>query len=309
MKKMGLPEAAIRHKMARDGIVDGEIDRLVPSVISDNSAPGSMILPPGSSSAHSDLEQYKKMQKIGMPESAIRHKMKMNGISSAEADQFISSNFATTGNGMVHDGFDHQAPASSLNTLNSFQLRALETTQSAMAGTQNSLQSMLQSKASTLNQVEMKSDEKPELTPEEIEQEMEKRRRAFDSTAREIRKEGICIIEDNELTMHEQLGEGRFAAVFRATWKGQGNHVDVAVKQFQYKDADPPIGVTRNFKSEALCANYFANHGLGRSSHDDGRDRIVQLLGVCLKPTLSLVLEFGAGGSLHEKVQLERLGR
>jgi hypothetical protein len=230
------------------------------------------------------------MQAIGLPESAIRHQMKMNGISSDKADILISSNFeaSLTRSTQFQHGYDQQIPASSPKTDHTFN------------NTQSSLQKMLQSKASTLYKVGTKSNEKIELTPEETELEMGKRRRAFDSMKKVLERDGLQIIGENRLSLCQQLGEGRFATVFQANMKNHDG--DVAVKRFRYNDEDPPIGVIRSFKGEALCANYFAVHNLSKSVHEDGRDRIIQLLGVSLKPVLSLVFEFSTGGSLHDKV-------
>eukprot|EP00534_Pseudo-nitzschia_fraudulenta_P003449 CAMPEP_0201135718 /NCGR_PEP_ID=MMETSP0850-20130426/54473_1 /ASSEMBLY_ACC=CAM_ASM_000622 /TAXON_ID=183588 /ORGANISM="Pseudo-nitzschia fraudulenta, Strain WWA7" /LENGTH=837 /DNA_ID=CAMNT_0047406921 /DNA_START=500 /DNA_END=3013 /DNA_ORIENTATION=+ len=90
MMKMGMPEGAVGHRMARDGVSE----RIVKAVMSGGGDPPRGSSKPSSSGGRSDraasvlspeeeaiAEQYRKMMKIKMPEGAIRHKMVSDGVS------------------------------------------------------------------------------------------------------------------------------------------------------------------------------------------------------------------------------------
>lgn len=104
MMKIGMPEGAVRHKMNMDG-VDGQIVEAVISggasqIASRNNAPKSSPTRSerggggGASSLSPEEEkiasQYRKMMKIGMPEGALRHKMKLDGVASKIQDSVIA---------------------------------------------------------------------------------------------------------------------------------------------------------------------------------------------------------------------------
>lgn len=83
MLKMGLPEGAVRHKMKKDGVDDRALDHsgeapvsiLVISSSSDNSS-GDLEV---KLKDHETYAKYFKMLKMGLPEAAVRHKMKKDG--------------------------------------------------------------------------------------------------------------------------------------------------------------------------------------------------------------------------------------
>jgi hypothetical protein len=123
MKKMGLPDGAVTHKM----IADGVSVKIQEAVLAGNSAPtatSSSIATSSSSSRNSGTNTntnaggkisslsrndeatatpYRKMIKTGLPEGAVRHKMTMNGVEMHIQDSVLkgetagnSANTATT---------------------------------------------------------------------------------------------------------------------------------------------------------------------------------------------------------------------
>jgi hypothetical protein len=116
MKKMGLPDGAVTHKM----IADGVSVKIQEAVLAGNSAPtatSSSIATSSSSSRNSGTNTntnaggkisslsrndeatatpYRKMIKTGLPEGAVRHKMTMNGVEMHIQDSVL--NGETAGN-------------------------------------------------------------------------------------------------------------------------------------------------------------------------------------------------------------------
>jgi hypothetical protein len=87
MKKMGLPEVAIRHKMGQDGVND----RVIAAVFQESMPEPASVTPvPDSnktdgttptSDEEAVADNYRKMTKMGLPEEAVRHKMDQDGVS------------------------------------------------------------------------------------------------------------------------------------------------------------------------------------------------------------------------------------
>ena len=135
MQRMNLPEGAIRQKMSRDGISGAEIDSFLASVgvVSETPAPTPSVPkvePPKKEpvvaaeapkpapvpapvaspapahvsapvaeeapAAEDKYHKYKIMQRMNLPEGAIRQKMSRDGISGAEIDSFLASAGATS---------------------------------------------------------------------------------------------------------------------------------------------------------------------------------------------------------------------
>ena len=133
MQRMNLPEGAIRQKMSRDGISGAEIDSFLASVgvVSETPAP-TPSMPKAESpkkepvvvaevpkpapnasptpapaptpasaadeapAAEDKFHKYKIMQRMNLPEGAIRQKMSRDGISGAEIDSFLASSAGTS---------------------------------------------------------------------------------------------------------------------------------------------------------------------------------------------------------------------
>jgi hypothetical protein len=86
MKKMGLPEDAIRHKMDQDGVDD----RVIAAVFQDSLAEhasatnfANSVTAVGATLTSDDeavANKYRKMTKMGLPEESVRHKMDQDGI-------------------------------------------------------------------------------------------------------------------------------------------------------------------------------------------------------------------------------------
>lgn len=95
MKKI-LPEAAVRHKMALDGISAQEIEDFMSGKVSSNPTPTQVSNTDSASNSSSSLiatnpkfEKFVKMKKL-LPEAAVRQKMSLDGISNEEIDDFMS---------------------------------------------------------------------------------------------------------------------------------------------------------------------------------------------------------------------------
>ena len=89
MKKMGLPEGAIRHKMTQDGIAKelmaeffGEKQPEIKKAKKEK-----VELPPLDENI---VGKYRKMKKMGLPDGAIQHKMVQDGIDQAIINQFFN---------------------------------------------------------------------------------------------------------------------------------------------------------------------------------------------------------------------------
>ena len=78
MKKMGLPDGAIRHKMMQDGISDDLMNEFFNSgntIMKSKPVkkePKEEKLPPLDENI---VGKYRKMKKMGLPDGAIQHKM------------------------------------------------------------------------------------------------------------------------------------------------------------------------------------------------------------------------------------------
>jgi hypothetical protein len=91
MQKMHLPDGAIRQKMTQEGLSDAEID----GFFSGNLVAAASAPPPAPAAAAGGSEKYEKffkMQKMHLPDGAIRQKMTQEGLSEAEIDGFFSGN-------------------------------------------------------------------------------------------------------------------------------------------------------------------------------------------------------------------------
>eukprot|EP00941_MAST-03F_sp_MAST-3F-sp1_P001888 g1888.t1 len=87
MLQMNMPEGAIRGKMRMDGVSEEEQD-LFFSGGSLSQAAAAPAAPPCNTLP--EFEKYVKMQKMGLPDGAVRGKMRMAGISDAVADAFFA---------------------------------------------------------------------------------------------------------------------------------------------------------------------------------------------------------------------------
>ena len=124
MQKMGLPEAAVRLKMSQEGVKDSEIDsffgggsggaappprtKAVPASgpAAAAAAPAPAAAParapapaPAAAEADPALAKYSKMQKMGLPEAAVRLKMSQEGISDEKIDSFFKGGTSGGGGG------------------------------------------------------------------------------------------------------------------------------------------------------------------------------------------------------------------
>ena len=93
MKKMGLPDGAIRHKMMQDGISDDLMNEFFNSgntIMKSKPVkkePKEEKLPPLDEKI---VGKYRKMKKMGLPDGAIQHKMVQDGIDQAIINQFFN---------------------------------------------------------------------------------------------------------------------------------------------------------------------------------------------------------------------------
>jgi hypothetical protein len=85
MQKMGLPEGAIRQKMSTEGISLTEQEIFFSAKPAAKSEPE-----PEQPAEDPKFEKFRKMQKMGLPEGAIRQKMNTEGISADEQESFFS---------------------------------------------------------------------------------------------------------------------------------------------------------------------------------------------------------------------------
>jgi hypothetical protein len=88
MQKMSLPEGAIRQKMMTEGIPAAEIDQFFSGPVPASGPAASA--PTAAAGEDPKFEKFRKMQKMSLPEGAIRQKMTTEGIATAEIDQFFS---------------------------------------------------------------------------------------------------------------------------------------------------------------------------------------------------------------------------
>ena len=111
MKKMGLPDDAVRHKMLQDGVEP----KLIASVLGEpwvqsTSASGAMLpaaAPQLSQEEEAVAATYRKMQKMGLPDDAVRHKMQQDDV----APKLIAAVFGEPWG----DGTTPSVPAGSYN--------------------------------------------------------------------------------------------------------------------------------------------------------------------------------------------------
>ena len=85
MKKMGLPDGAIRHKMKQDGLSADAIADFFANTAPMKEKPQ----PTETKVANPKLAKYAKMKKMGLPEGAIRHKMTQDGIAKELMAEFF----------------------------------------------------------------------------------------------------------------------------------------------------------------------------------------------------------------------------
>lgn len=103
MKKMGLPEDAVRHKMNQDGVNGKIVAAVFQTPLAETASPAVVAKPTSSgkvsltSDEESIAEKYRKMTKMGLPEEAVRHKMNQDGIS----DKIISEVFGESLSGLA----------------------------------------------------------------------------------------------------------------------------------------------------------------------------------------------------------------
>eukprot|EP01084_Bolivina_argentea_P014066 26303_1 len=97
MKKMRLPEGAIRNKMKQDGIDSGLIDTFFNGIDFHRNKKTNTIsnthvqsYPLSGVKKENKLAKYTRMKKMRLPEKAIRNKMKQDGIDSGLIDTFFN---------------------------------------------------------------------------------------------------------------------------------------------------------------------------------------------------------------------------
>ena len=98
MRKMGIPDGAIRHKMKQDGVDAANIAgffiaasnpvvrRATPAVARDSATASSQL---NALQSREDLKKYFKMKKLGLPDGAIRQKMQKDGMSGVDIAAFF----------------------------------------------------------------------------------------------------------------------------------------------------------------------------------------------------------------------------
>eukprot|EP00948_MAST-09A_sp_MAST-9A-sp1_P001105 g1105.t1 len=110
MSKMGVPEGAVRHKMLTEGIDEAEIEKFIGALQSNSSTspppppppPSSKISPNKEADAQKarasdevrnrpEFAQYKKMQKYGLADGAVRNKMQKDGVSPELIDAYFGT--------------------------------------------------------------------------------------------------------------------------------------------------------------------------------------------------------------------------
>ena len=87
MLKLGVPRAAVEHKMTAEGVTDPAVIALVfgpaSAAASAAAAPAASPAPPTPTALPPELEKYAKMVKMGIPPPAVRHKMLGDGVDPA----------------------------------------------------------------------------------------------------------------------------------------------------------------------------------------------------------------------------------
>jgi hypothetical protein len=96
MQKMGLPEGAIRQKMEVEGFTAAEMDGFFSGNIVDEAAAagapaeGAAPAAPAEPTLDEKYAKFGKMQKMNLPEGAIRQKMSAEGFADNEIDSFFN---------------------------------------------------------------------------------------------------------------------------------------------------------------------------------------------------------------------------
>ncbi|KAG7375394.1 hypothetical protein PHYPSEUDO_001506 [Phytophthora pseudosyringae] len=106
-------------------------------------------------------------------------------------------------------------------------------------------------------------------------------------------------INADDLTVERRIGEGIHSCVNVGAlrrWNNGGTR-QVAVKEFRHQHAVPPVNVLRAFQQEYRI--------LERCRNQNGRQHIVELLGVILEPRLVILMEYFSHGSLAQCLQDE----
>ena len=93
MRKMGIPDGAIRHKMKQDGMEAADIASFFSTpaaelkVLTNTDSVSTEAA--SSNSSKVGLEKYSKMKKLGLPDGAIRQKMQRDGVSNTDIAAFF----------------------------------------------------------------------------------------------------------------------------------------------------------------------------------------------------------------------------
>jgi len=86
MKKMGMPDDAVRHKLTQDGVHAKIVAAVLGDAWTEPSAPRPAVVAPNlnafSEEEQEQITRYKKMAKMGLPEDVVRPKMAMEGADS-----------------------------------------------------------------------------------------------------------------------------------------------------------------------------------------------------------------------------------
>lgn len=137
------------------------------------------------------------------------------------------------------------------------------------------------------NQLQAKKKTLKPVAPEPslvVDKKQSRRRRRSSDFLKQLKSDLKTIeISKNEIEIQTQIGQGLHACVKL----GKFNDQSVALKMFQYLGDLPPLPVMECFKNELEV--------LQQLDHPD----IIQLIGVQISPTLTLVTEYMDGGSLY----------
>jgi hypothetical protein len=90
MLKAGVPEEAVHHKMRKEGLDPAQLSSKAAKSVSDTKAPGDSSSESASETVVPDpLERFRKMLKAGVPEEAVHHKMRKEGLDPAQLSRVL----------------------------------------------------------------------------------------------------------------------------------------------------------------------------------------------------------------------------
>jgi ubiquinone/menaquinone biosynthesis C-methylase UbiE len=101
MQKMHLPDGAIRQKMTSEGFSDAEIEGFFAGnlIAGPSSASESSVPAPSGTTDSAKYDKFSKMQKMHLPDGAIRQKMTQEGLSESDIENFFNGAFTAPSSG------------------------------------------------------------------------------------------------------------------------------------------------------------------------------------------------------------------